>query len=122
MFDYLNLISNEVPPDKVEFFSCNQNEVVGFGLTPTSPLINQYAKVENDINPWTDEPNIVYEDKKFKLAVPKRSNYNAGSLTDNWTADDARIRDKFIIIRLTYRTALPLQLGSLITTFRYSAS
>ena len=119
VIDYLNIISNETPPSKVEFYTYNSQSE----YTPTINLAscNQYGVVLNAYNPLRDETSIRYRDKKFVVQAPVRSNYAAGSIDDKWKVE-GRIRDKYIIIRLTYNTTLPLELASVITSFRYSNS
>ncbi len=117
--DYLNVISNEVPPAKVEFYSYNQE--VDIGATISVAALNQYGKVENIVDPVTEANPIFYRDKKFIVQTPVRSDYEPGTPQDEW-AIEGRIRDKYIIVRLTYRTDSPLELASVISTFRYSMS
>jgi hypothetical protein len=119
VYDFINIISNEVPPSKVEFYTYNQEEAV----EPTINLgaTNQYAKIDYGVDVITEEPNILYRDKRFVAQIPYREGYNPGSASDPWGIE-ARIRDKYLIIRLTYRTNLSLQLASVITSLRYSYS
>lgn len=117
--DFINIISNEVPPSKVEFYTYNQDVEVGALIQV--PHLNQYAKVDNILDAVDDSFPIKYRDKKFVMKVPYRSAYGSGSPTDDW-GSGGRIRDKYIIVRLTYNTTLPLELASVISSFRYSKS
>ena len=119
VIDYLNIISNEIAPVKVEFYSYNQGVQVGHTIDPAAT--NQYAVLNNVFNTLRDEFPIRYRDKKFVLQAPVRSNYGAGSDMDNWSIE-GRVRDKYIIVRLTYNTQSPLELASVISSFRYSQS
>lgn len=119
VYDYINIISNEVPPIKIEFFTYNQEEAVGPVID--IPSLNQYAKIDYGIDIITEESNVLYRDKKYVAQIPYRENYNPGSNIDPWGIE-ARVRDKYLILRLTYRTDLSLQLASIITNLRYSRS
>jgi hypothetical protein len=119
VIDYLNLISNEVPPSKLEVYSYNQDVAI-------SPVIqvaglNQYTRVEFGIDPLTDEPTMLYRDKKYVIQIPYRQDYNTGSDADRWGIE-GRIRDKYLIVRLTYVTDKPLELASVLNFYRYSPS
>jgi hypothetical protein len=120
IWDFITLVSNEVRPSKVEFFTCNQEDTIDFTVNPA--VLNQYTKVEDIIDPFTEERTMYYRDKNFKIQIPKRQSYVPGAADDKWSSDDARMRDKYLIIRLTYQTTLSLQLASIITKFRYSFS
>lgn len=117
--DFIEIISNEVPPDKVEFYSYNNQ--TARTLTIDAGSLNQYSKAENAIDVITQEPVIRYRDKRYFVQVPVRSVYTAYQQTDEWESE-GRIRDKYVILRLTYRTTSALQLASVISTYRFSQS
>lgn len=117
--DFLNVISNEVPPIKVEFYTYNQD--VDIGEVIQVAHLNQYAKIDNVFDTVDDQFPIKYRDKKFVMKSPYRSAYGAGSVDDDWGIG-GRVRDKYIIVRLTYNTIAPLELASVISSFRYSRS
>jgi hypothetical protein len=119
VIDYIEIISSEVPPVKVEVFSYNQDVDVGAVLNPTA--FNQYTSVDYGIDMYTEEPTILYRDKKYVVQVPYRKIYNAGSVVDSWGLE-GRVRDKALIVRLTYRPDKPLELVSILNYFRYSPS
>jgi hypothetical protein len=119
VYDFMHIISNEVPPVKAEWFTYNQRESVTATLNPAG--MNQYTKVDNGIDFFTEETNMKYRDKNYVIQIPNRSIYNIGGSEDNWEVE-GRMRDKYMVLRLTYRTSLPLQLASIITNFRYSFS
>jgi hypothetical protein len=119
VYDFLHIISNEVPPVKAEWFTYNQRESVSIALNPAG--MNQYTKIDYGTDFFTEEVNMKYRDKRYVIQVPNRSIYNSGGAEDNWEVE-GRMRDKYMVLRLTYRTSLPLQLASIITNFRYSFS
>ena len=122
VIDYINIISNEVPPAKMELYTYNQfNEVEKqINLGPGSN-INQYVEMLDEVDTLRDEENFLYRDKKYVARIPNRTFYEQGSASDTWDVD-GRIRDKVVIVRLTYNTNNPFELASILTYFRYSAS
>lgn len=123
IFDYINIISNEIPPSKIEFLSYNQTPELGPVITPTSANINQYTSVLDTVNTLKDEPNILYRDKKYVIQVPVITNHSDGSLVDDVTwGVGTRLKDKMFIVRLTYNTDKSLELASVLSYFRYSKS
>lgn len=119
VLDYIELISNEVSPVKVEVFSYNQE--VNIGATVDQAALNQYTSVDSGLDVFTEEPTILYRDKKYVIQVPYRKSYNPGSSEDKWGVE-GRVRDKSLIVRLTYRPDKPLELVSILNYFRYSPS
>jgi hypothetical protein len=119
VLDYLNIISNEVAPTKVEVYSYNQSVLV----EPTIALsnLNQYTKVQYEVSPFTEEPTMLYRDKKYVVQIPYRQEYNVGSTEDKWGIE-GRIRDKVLIVRITYQTDKALEVASILNYFRYSPS
>lgn len=122
VIDYLNIISNEVPPAKIEVYTYNQYTLVEkvINIGPGSN-VNQYVEILNELDTLRDEQNFVYRDKKYVARIPNRTVYNDGSVSDTWDVD-GRIRDKVIMVRLTYNTNLSFELASVLTYFRYSSS
>lgn len=119
VYDYINIISNQVAPLKIELYSYNQDEHVGPVIDV--PATNQYTKIDFEDNFFTEEPNIMYRDKKYIAQIPYRLDYNPGTGENNWGAG-GRMRDKYMILRLTYKTSESLQLASVITALRLSYS
>lgn len=119
VLDYLNLIGNEVAPIKVEVYTYNQE--VELGETIDVPSCNQYVRIDNVYDAVREASPIIYRDKKFVVAIPSRTDYSPGSAEDRWSIG-GRLRDKHIIVRLTYNTQSPLELASVISNYRYSVS
>jgi hypothetical protein len=119
VMDYIEIISNEVPPVKVEIFSYNQ--IVSIGATIDSAALNQYTAVDAGLDLYTEEEKILYRDKKYVVQIPYRTGYNPGTSSDKWSTE-GRIRDKAVIVRLTYRPDKPMELVSVLNYFRYSPS
>ena len=119
VYDYISIISNQVAPLKIELYSYNQEEHVGSVIDIAST--NQYTKIDYEDDFFTEEPTIKYRDKRYVVQVPYRQEYNAGTGENNWGVD-GRMRDKYMILRLTYKTDLSLQLASVVTTLRNSYS
>lgn len=113
VFELLELVSNEVRPSKIEFFSYNMESKRL--LTLTSNSCKQYAKVEDGANPFTDDNNIPFNKNRFVITIPKTEIYN-GEL-DSWGIG-GRIRNKAMIVRVTYQTSDPVQLMGAITTVK----
>jgi hypothetical protein len=125
--DYFNLVSNEVAPDKIEVYTYNQENDIQFTLTPATTDYNQYGVIENLYNDYLQMSPIVYRDRRYVVHAPVRSVFNAGDVNSYAEWDiEGRIRDKHIIIRLTYSfdetKNKPLELASILTYFRYSRS
>jgi hypothetical protein len=122
VIDYVNVISNEVPPQTMEVFSYNQDVAIGPVLNPAG--MNQYTRVDYGVDIVTEEYTMKYRDKKYVVQVPDRTNYEVGTPQDDWgwLESTGRMRDKSMIIRLTYVTDNPLELSSVLTYFRYSQS
>jgi hypothetical protein len=119
VLDYIELISNEVAPVKVEVYSYNQTVEVGASINPVN--LNQYTFVDEGLDPITEEERIFYRDKKYVVQIPYRKNYNTGSDVDSWGLE-GRLRDKSLIVRLTYQPEKPLELVTILNYFRYSPS
>lgn len=119
VYDFINIISNQVAPTKIELYTYNQEEHVGPVIDVAAT--NQYTRINNQTDFFTQEPTIRYRDKKYVAQVPYRLDYNAGTGENNWGVE-GRMRDKYMILRLTYRTNLSLQLASVLTSLRNSYS
>lgn len=117
ILDYLEVISNEVTPTKIEVFTFNhENEKVEVLNTAT---MNQYVEILNENDPYTGHPKIIYRDKKYQVKLPLVTTYNSVSGTDRW-ATKGRMRNKYFVIRLTYNASQLLQLASIVSSYRYS--
>lgn len=119
VYDYINIISNQVAPLKIELYTYNQEEDVGPVINVAAT--NQYTKIDYEDDFFTEEPTIRYRDKRYVAQVPYRQDYSPGTGENNWGVD-GRMRDKYMILRLTYRTSESLQLASVITSLRASFS
>lgn len=119
VYDYINIISNQVAPLKIELYTYNQDEHVGPVIDVAAT--NQYTKIDYEDDFFTEEPTISYRDKKYVAQVPYRQDYNPGTGENNWGVE-GRMRDKYMILRLTYKTSQSLQLASVITSLRTSYS
>ncbi len=117
VFDVLEIYSNEVAPKKVEFFTyTNDSRRV---QTLDSGAAGQYSHVDDAINFFTGETPMNYRDKRFIVQIPNAEVY--ASALDNWSIG-GRMRNKYLIVRLTYNTEDSLQLMNVLTTFRPSRS
>lgn len=117
VLDYIEIISNEVAPEKVEVFTYNQ-DTEKVAILDTNAM-NQYVVIPNENDPYTGQPRIIYRDKKYAVKIPMIGVYNAGSSSDRWAAR-SRMRNKYFILRITYNTNDLLQLASVVSTYRYS--
>lgn len=108
VFDYVNILSNNVAPKSITFTNYNHDGT-----------INQRTEVINEYNIFLEEETIKYRDKKFVSQIPKtlESDYKLV----NW-GSESRMRDKYIVVRLTYDTLHNIELSGFITFYRYSAS
>lgn len=119
VLDWVNIISNAVRPIKVEVFTYD-NENIKLDLVNPAAT-HQYTKVEAGIDQITEEEKIEYRDKRFAIQIPPVTRYDA-SLEDDIWGNEGRMRNIYFIIRLTYNNTDPLELASVISTFRYSPS
>jgi hypothetical protein len=119
VFDWIQLISNEVAPKRIEFYTY-------FGVPEKSITINQgncqqYARVDNVIDFFTQENNFEYRDKTWLIQIPNVQVYNTVNDQDMWEVD-GRMRNTYMIVRVTYQTNKALELTSAITNFRHTVS
>jgi hypothetical protein len=117
IYDVIELVSNQVRPSKIEFFTYDKESKRLLILVPNG--CQQYAKVQAGPNPFTDNDNIPFNRKRFVVKVPKTEIYN-GEL-DTWGMG-GRIRNIAIIVRITYNTSDPVQLMGVLSTMRPTAS
>lgn len=117
VYDVFQIVSNEVVPKSVEFFTYANDSKRLFTLD--SAACKQYCKVIDQISPFTEISPFNYQDQRFIFPIPTTTVYN-GSL-DNWEVD-SRMRHFYLIVRVTYNTDLDLQLMEVITKFRLSRS
>jgi len=127
IIDYFNLVSNEVAPDKIEVYTYNQENDIEFTLDTATTDYGQYGVVLNEVNSYLEKSPIVYRDRRYVVHAPVRSVFNSGNDDPYTTWEiEGRIRDKHVIIRLTYSfdsvKNKPLELASILTYFRYSRS
>jgi hypothetical protein len=76
----------------------------------------QHVEILNEENIFTQERNIKLRDRKFVVQVPHIKYIN------NTEWGNGRLRNKYVIVRLTYETDQKVELLSVITNFRFSAS
>lgn len=117
--DYINIISNEVEPIKIEFFTYSDrtynDDVIELAK------VQQYSKVEQEVDFFTEEDKIRYKDKKFVVQIPNAEIYNKKSVKDDWNKE-GRMRNKYLVVRLTYNTEDYLHLIAILTSTRHSFS
>lgn len=114
VIDYLKIISNEIPPQKIELYTykieTKKEEVIN------SLNTKQYVSINNEVDFFREENKIVLRDREYIVQIP-----NVEYIDDiDWS--EGRFRDKYAIIRVTYETNQKVELLSVITDFRYSAS
>lgn len=114
VIDYLKIVSNEVPPEKIELYSykieTKKLDVIDYNAT------KQYVSINNEVNFFTQEDQIFLRDREYIVQIP-----NVEYIDDvDWS--EGRFRDKYVIIRLTYETDQKVELLSVITDYRLSAS
>jgi hypothetical protein len=117
--DWIHLIGNEVKPSKVEFFTYSGIPQKSEVITPSG--CHQYSRVLDQLDPFLGEPLIEWRDKGWLIQIPNASIYNPVPGVDSWEVD-GRMRNRYLIVRITYNTQSPLQLLSVLTNYRYSAS
>lgn len=115
--DYIEIFSNEVAPQKVEFFTYQYSSPRQF--TINSAACGQYSHVNNAADFFLEVSPIVFRDKRFIVQIPNTEIYNG--VLDKWNIG-GRMRNKYLIVRLTYNTDQALQLMTVLTTFRHSPS
>jgi len=117
--DYINIISNEVEPKKVEFFTYADRTYNDDAIEIAK--VQQYTKVEQAVDPFTEEDTIRYKDKKFVVQIPNAEIYNKKSSKDEWEVE-GRMRNKYLVVRLTYESEDYLHLIAILTSTRHSFS
>lgn len=119
VLDSLELISNEIAPNMVEVFTYNQTTEKLQVLVTSS--MNQYVQILNENDSYTLAPKIKYRNKAYQVKLPLVKIYNGGSADDRWGVK-GRMTNIYFIIRLTYRPNMLLQLATIVSSYRYSAS
>lgn len=119
VLDYITIISNAVPPSKVEVFTYNQ-ATEKIEVLNTAQM-NQYLSILNENDRYTGSPKIKYKDKRYSVKIPAVQIYNSSGPDDKWTPG-GRMRNIYFVIRLTYDTTSLVQLASVISDFRQSFS
>lgn len=117
VFDVLEIFSNEVAPSKIELFTYPLDSRRTETLDPSA--CGQYSHIEDITDFFKQESPINFRDKRFVVQIPNAENYV--SALDNWRVG-GRMRNKYLVVRLTYNTTDTLQLLSVLTTFRPSKS
>jgi hypothetical protein len=112
--DFLNIISNEIPPVKVDLYTYDVDTYKEEILDENKMF--QHVEILNEENIFTQERNIKLRDRKFVVQVPHIKYIN------NTEWGNGRLRNKYVIVRLTYETDQKVELLSVITNFRFSAS
>lgn len=115
IYDVFEIVSNDVIPEKIEFFTYAFDSVRVFTLDKTACA--QYCKVVAATDFFTQKPTINYTDKKFIVDIPMTEVANGA--VDGWEVG-GRMRNTYLIVRVTYATEQNLQLMSCLTTFRQS--
>jgi hypothetical protein len=114
VLDYLNLISNEVPPVKIQLYTYKIDTYKERILDVNKMF--QYITIDNEIDPFTEESTIKLRDRKYVVQIP-----NLTYISDNdWGL--GRLRNKYFIVRLTYTTDQKVELLAVVSNFRFSAS
>lgn len=107
VFDYINLYSNNVSPDRIEFHTLNYDGT-----------INQKCTIQQGVDFWTQENKIKYRDKKFVAQIPRAEEVEYKEL--DWGLEN-RMRDKYVIVKVIY-TSKNFELNSIGTEYRISKS
>jgi hypothetical protein len=110
-FDYVNLYSNNVSPESIEFSTLN------FDGT-----INQKCVITQGIDFYTEDDTILYRDKKFVAQVPSVTEGDSKNLDMGLdTGFENRMRDKYVIVKVVYSN-LDFELNLVGTEYRLSKS
>jgi len=112
--DYLNIISNEIAPKQIDLYTYNVDTYKEDVLDESKMF--QHAVIEQGIDIFTEENRIRLRDRKFVAQVPHVKYIN----DVDW--GQGRMRNKYVIIRLTYETDQKVEVLSVITDYRISAS
>lgn len=119
IMEWIEIVSNEVKPSKVEFFTYSGVPSKEEVITPEA--CHQYSKAVDEIDFFTEEPVMEWRDKLWLVQIPNATVYNPIPDIDSWESD-GRMRNSHLIIRITYNTEQALELVSVVTNFRYSYS
>lgn len=117
VLDFINIISNEIKPEKIEVFTFGERWVNNHILDQLS--MNQYVIINDEPDIFTEEDLIRIRDKKIVVQVPPSLQHN--STDEDWNAE-GRMRNKNFVVRITYNTNKKVELFSIISSFRFSAS
>lgn len=118
VIDYLNLVSNEVAPLSIELYTYDKDSLREETIDTDKTF--QYIKIEQGIDFFTEEPIFRLRDRSYKVQIPVVQIMKQDDL-EKW-AIDSRLRNKIIIIRVTYDSVESVELLSIITNFRNSIS
>ena len=114
VYDFLNIMSNELPPISVDLYTYNIDTHKDDVLDETK--MYQHVQITEGVDMFTEEERIRLRDRKFVVQVP-----NVTYINDMYWGK-GRFRDKYVIIRLTYETDQKVELISMITDYRFSMS
>ena len=121
VIDYINIISNEVPPSSIELYTYNKEVLKDLGIVDDTKTF-QYIKLVDDGTPdiFTGERIFRLRDRKYVVQIPTVQKM-AEDINEYWNVI-GRLRNKAIIVRLTYNTEEVVELLSVITNYRRSVS
>jgi hypothetical protein len=108
VFDYVNILSNNVSPKTIHLKALNFD-----GTT------NQECTINRGTNFFTEEDTIFFRDKKWVAQIPKVDSATYKVL-EGWAINN-RLRDKYIIVRVTY-DSIDFETTSIQTFYRMSKS
>lgn len=121
VYDYIEIFSNEVTPSKVEFFTYTDKSVRRTSIDTGE--VHQYSHVNNTTDFFKEESPISWREKRFVVQIPATEQFRPSTNIppEGWGVG-GRMRNKYLIVRLTYGGQAWLQLTNVITTFRASKS
>jgi len=119
VIDYLKLVSSEVAPSLIELFTYDVNAVKDLNPIDTS-LTFQYIKIVQGIDMFKEEPVFKLRGRQYVVQIPEVQIQKKDEL-EHWDID-SRLRNKVIIVRVTYNTTKNTELVSVITNYRRSIS
>jgi hypothetical protein len=123
VFDYLEIISNEVEPLTIELYTYDKETVKDTMASVRSvddTKAFQYIKLVQQVDMFTEEKVFRLRDRKFVVQIPTVQKMKEDNF-ENWEKN-GRLRNKYVIVRVTYKTEERLELLSVLTKYRNSIS
>jgi len=119
VIDSLKIISNEVAPERLELFTFTKDSIKESVITPSKCF--QYINIVQAVDEFTEELAFRLRDRNYVVQVPTVQQMPNGDPVEDWGID-SRLRNKIVVVRVTYSGIENIELLSVITNYRRSVS